>query len=129
MIPHPYPGMVIFSYPDGSKPESKILMLNRNLLYRTGDKTEDTSMFGEDEKPAQYVMSKRGNPLLVVDNYLYRKNGQTGKNGQQYWVCISPQCSVRTKTLNEKVNVSESQQNLSDRLLACGGTRMIRNAG
>ena len=98
--------MVIFSYPDGSKPDSKILMLNRNLLYRTGEKPDDTSMFSEDERPAQYVMSKRGNPLLVVDNYLYRKNGQTGKNGQQYWVCISPQCSVRTKTLNEKVNVS-----------------------
>ncbi|XP_003744409.1 uncharacterized protein LOC100909081 [Galendromus occidentalis] len=98
--------MVIFSYPDGSKPESKILMLNRDLLYRTrqGDKAEEASVFIADEKPAQYVMSKRGNPLLVVDNYLYRKNGQTGKNGQQYWVCISPQCSVRTKTLNERVN-------------------------
>ncbi|OQR72467.1 hypothetical protein BIW11_10362 [Tropilaelaps mercedesae] len=48
-------------------------------------------------------MSRRANPLLVVDNFLYRKNGQPGKSGQQYWVCITRGCNSRITTVYDHV--------------------------
>ncbi|XP_022688908.1 uncharacterized protein LOC111260424 isoform X1 [Varroa jacobsoni] len=52
---------------------------------------------------AEYVMSRRANPLLVVDDFLYRKNGQPGKSGQQYWVCITRGCNARITTVYDHV--------------------------
>ncbi|XP_022688909.1 uncharacterized protein LOC111260424 isoform X2 [Varroa jacobsoni] len=55
---------------------------------------------------AEYVMSRRANPLLVVDDFLYRKNGQPGKSGQQYWVCITRGCNARITTVYDHVAVT-----------------------
>lgn len=56
----------------------------------------------------QWLTSTKGQPLLVVDDYMFHKNGK-GKNPDVlYWICASngrTGCTVRATT---------DRQNLSD---------------
>lgn len=55
----------------------------------------------------QWTKSSKGHDQLVVDNYIFFKNGKGKTPGVMYWICSSPGCRVSTKThVNQLVSVS-----------------------
>jgi hypothetical protein len=55
----------------------------------------------------QWVKSSKGNDQLVIDDYIFSKNGKGKAYGVLYWICSTPGCKVNAKTLgNELVSVT-----------------------
>jgi hypothetical protein len=55
----------------------------------------------------QWTTSSKGQNQLVVDDYIFFKNGKGKIPGFIYWICSSPGCKVNAKTNgNQLVSVT-----------------------
>ena len=55
----------------------------------------------------QWTKSSKGHDQLVVDDYIFFKNGKGKTPGVIYWICSSPGCRVNAKThVNQLVSVT-----------------------
>ncbi len=57
---------------------------------------ETTEQFDKENINITFIKSNKGQPLLVLNNYLYNCNKKTAK--KKYWVCISSGCTMYVHT-------------------------------
>jgi hypothetical protein len=51
----------------------------------------------------EWISSERGQPKLVIDDYMFVSNGKGRTPGSRYWKCSFKGCQVTAKTIGNNV--------------------------
>jgi len=73
------------------------------------------TLFAETVMPLKFVTSTRGQLLLCVDGYVFRKDRET--NGRTTWRCNTKTCKARVSTQDDTHSVSRALHFFDTRLL------------
>src|SRR4051812_35753937 len=63
-----------------------------------------TKHFDKENVNITFIKSNKGQPLLVLNNYVYKCNKKTGK--KKYWTCINVGCQLNIHTDINDVYIS-----------------------
>lgn len=51
----------------------------------------------------QLAKSSKGNDQLVIDDYIFSKNGKGKEAGVLYWICSKPGCKINAKAIGNQL--------------------------
>lgn len=83
----------------------------------------------------QWLTSQKGQPMLVVDDYIFSKNGKGKNQDVLYWICASnghTACSVRATTERQVLtdfrgvhNHEDSASSLRDKTMKVKNVKIV----